>query len=80
MTPQETFEYKIKWKPNAWKHFIDPDADVWSKTWCRSHLEKRSWSFEPYAREDDWHMMLFQNKHDYMHFKSEYESRFPTKA
>ena len=76
MTPQEQFEYKNKWRPNAWTCFIDPDADVWAKTWCRKHLERPEWAFESYARPDDWHQMLFHNRGDFMSFKAAYNLEF----
>lgn len=72
MTPQEVFEYKQSWLANAWSSYIDPDADVWAKDWCRRHTTREEWSFTKHARQDDWHMILFHNKSDWMAFKAAY--------
>jgi len=72
MTPQEIFEHKSKWRSNGWTCWVDPDADVWTKVWCKRHVPKQSWSFQPYDREDDWHSVSFEFREDYEYFKSSY--------
>ena len=76
MTPQEIFEYKTQWRNNAWSMYIDPDADVFTKDWCRRNVERQDWSFEKYARQDDWHLILFHYRSDYNAFKANYYMNF----
>lgn len=79
MTPLEITEYKRSWRADAWSTYIDPDADIWTKDWCRRHLEKKSWSFNPYAREDDWHKIMFEHEADLILFKADYNEKYRVK-
>ena len=79
MTPQEIADHKMKWKPLSWNLFIDPDADVWAKNYAKRNFEKQSWGFQPYARQDDWHVMQFEHHSDFCSFKEAYEERFTKK-
>lgn len=76
MTPQEISEYKAKWKNNAWSWYIDPDADIFAKDWCRRNLEKKDWSFESHARPDDWHKIMFREHHMLHLFQGHYRLNF----
>jgi len=79
MTPQEAFEFKKKWLPNAWSCHIDPDSDIWAKDWCRrNNIPRWNWSFTKHARQDDWHMILFHDKSDFMSFKAAYNLEHKT--
>jgi len=78
MTPQEIAEYKARWKSNSWSCFVDPDADVWSKDWCRRYVPREDWSFDKFARQDDWHKVLFHFQTDMMAFKAAYNLEHKT--
>jgi len=49
MTPQEIFEYKNRWKPNAYQVDVHSDLDVQCKDWCRKNLERWQWSMDTYT-------------------------------
>ena len=49
MTPIEIFEYKNKWKPNAFVVDVHSDLDVQCKTWCRKNLNRWEWSMDTYT-------------------------------
>ena len=49
MTPQEIFEYKNKWKPDAFVVDVHSDLDVQCKDWCRKNLNRWEWSMDTYT-------------------------------
>jgi hypothetical protein len=49
MTPQEIFEYKNRWKPNAFVVDVHSDLDVQCKDWCRKNLNRWEWSMDTYT-------------------------------
>lgn len=75
MTPQEIFEYKKRWSSTAVGQYIDPDADIWAKDWCRRNLQRHQWTFNKFARQDDWHHISFENPQDYIEFSKAYDNR-----
>lgn len=79
MTPQEIFEYKNSWRADSWSSYIDPDADIWVKDWCRRNLPREEWSFVSNARQDDWHQIFFHFQSDWMGFKEAYNEKFRVK-
>lgn len=48
MTPQEQFEYKLRWKPG---YVVRLHSDVVDrgKTWCRRQLERHQWSMSEWT-------------------------------
>jgi hypothetical protein len=67
MTPQEIFEYKCAWKPNAYVVNVHSDLDIQCKDWCRRHLQRHEWSMDTYTYvyahtfyfEHDLHAKMF---------------------
>ena len=49
MTPQEIFEYKNKWKPDAFVVDVHSDLDVKCKDWCRKNLNRWEWSMDTFT-------------------------------
>lgn len=49
MTPQEIFEYKNNWKPEAFTVDIHSDLVVQCKDWCRKNLKRWQWSMDTYT-------------------------------
>jgi hypothetical protein len=49
MNPQDIFEYKLKWKPNAYIVHVHSDLDVQCKSWCRRYLQRFEWSMDTYT-------------------------------
>lgn len=49
MTPQEVFDYKNKWKPNATIVDVHSDLAVKCKDWCRKNLARQQWSMDTYT-------------------------------
>lgn len=49
MTPQEQFEYKNKWKPNAFVVDVHSDLHIQCKDWCRKNLNRWEWSMDTYT-------------------------------
>ena len=43
MTPQEIFDYKMRWKPGHTVRLHSDAVDI-GKTWCRRQLESYQWS------------------------------------
>jgi len=48
-TPQEIFDHKQSWRPNAYRVRLHSDLDVRGKDWCRRHLERWEWSMDTYT-------------------------------
>jgi hypothetical protein len=59
MTPQEIFEYKLRWKP-GFAVALHSDLDVRGKAWCRRALEQHQWSFTPWTGVYE-HTFYFEN-------------------
>lgn len=49
MTPQETFEYKLKWKPRAYTVRVHSDLATECKDWCRRNCNRWEWSCDTYT-------------------------------
>lgn len=73
MTPQETFEYKNRWRADAFVVNVDRYYDVAGKKWCRSHIERHQWIFDKFACPDDSHNFLFENQEHAIAFKKYYD-------
>lgn len=73
MTPQEQFDYKRRWLPDAWVVTVNQDWDWIGKDWCRKNLERHQWSFKKYANPDDSHNFLFESEDNARQFKLYYE-------
>ena len=48
MTPQEQFEYKLKWKP-GYSVRLHSDLVDRGKDWCRRHAERHQWSMSEWT-------------------------------
>ena len=61
MTPQEIFEYKMKWQPG---HLVALHSDYADrgKLWCRKNLERHQWAFDSYTAPYE-HTFRFQHPH-----------------
>lgn len=80
MTPQETFEYKQRWKP-GYSVQVDIDSDWWGKTYCRKHLQRYEWTFAKYTRPDDSHTFAFEQKEfaeKFFQAYNQHNPKFPT--
>ena len=70
MTPQEIFEYKMRWAPG----YIVPvhsDKDWECKQWCRKNIERHKWSFDSFTDVYE-HTFRFETKHDASMFRNEF--------
>jgi len=61
MTPQEIFEYKLKWAP-GYIVSIHSDLDWEAKKWCRAHLGQWQWVHESYT---DVYEHTYRFEHQY---------------
>lgn len=66
-TPQNVYEYKMKWLPDATRVRIH-DFRVAQK-WCKENLFLQDWHINKYHYPDDTHDMLFKNPQEAMLFK-----------
>ena len=71
-SPQEIFDYKCQWKPNAYYAVVERYSDVWAKMWCRNNLDRHQWSFEKFANPDDSHLVLFETESAKNSFENDY--------
>jgi len=66
MTPQEVFEYKLKWKPG---HTVRLHSDLHTrgKDWCRRHLERQRWSMSIWTDvyEHTFHFERLEDANDF---------------
>ena len=58
-TPQDIFEYKLKWKDKASVVPFHSDIHWWAKDWCRKNLQRWQWSMTTYTAPYE-HTMLFE--------------------
>ena len=49
MSPQEIFEYKLKWKPDSFQFPVHSDLHIECKDWCRKNLQRWEWSMDAYT-------------------------------
>jgi hypothetical protein len=50
MTPQEIFEYKLKWhKTSSSIVKVHSDLEYEAKRWCRLNLKQHQWDFSKYT-------------------------------
>lgn len=67
-TPQDVFEYKTKWKPEAEVVNIRGNLDK-AQAWCKTHLYMQDWDIIRHAMPDDSHNVLFKNAKEAMLFR-----------
>jgi len=60
MSPLEIFEYKQRWKPNAYSVRLHSDLDWQGKDWCRKNLERHQWSMDTYTNVYE-HTFFFED-------------------
>ena len=62
MTPQEIFEYKMRWSP-GYSVPIHSDLDWKAKDWCRKNMDRHRWSMDTWTNNYE-HTFRFERKHD----------------
>jgi hypothetical protein len=67
MTPQEIFEYKMRWAPGI-PVSIHSDHHVQAKDWCRKNIGRHQWSMETYTDVYE-HTFRFEQPHHANKFK-----------
>lgn len=72
MTPQQIFEYKSKWIPNATSVDVHSDLAVKCKDWCRKNLERHQWSMNSYTAVYS-HTFHFENPLSAKNFTEEFQ-------
>mgnify|MGYP007055468858 FL=1 len=72
MTPQKIFEYKNKWKPNAFVVDVHSDLDVQCKDWCRKNLNRWDWSMDTYTYVYS-HTFYFEEEQAAEEFKEKFK-------
>jgi len=72
MTPQEIFEYKMRWKPNAFVIDVHSDLDIQCKDWCRKNLNRWEWSMDTYTYVYS-HTFYFEEEQAADEFKRKFE-------
>ena len=71
MTPQEIFEYKLRWhkiSSNIVKVHSDLEFDA--KRWCKTNLKQHQWDFSKYtaAYEDTFYFETAEMKDNFERF------------
>ena len=69
MTPQEQFEYKLKWKP-GYSVRLHSDLVDRGKDWCRRHTERHQWSMSEWT---DVYEHTFHFEHEIVALKFQAE-------
>lgn len=72
MTPQEIFDYKLKWRPGH-KVDVHSDLDIRCKDWCRRRLNRWEWSMDTYTDVYS-HSFYFEHQEHADEFQSEFDS------
>ena len=67
MTPQEIFEYRMRWKSSFYV-VIHSDMEYNAKIWCRSNLKPHLWKMRKWTGIYE-HTMLFEDNDDAQQFK-----------
>jgi hypothetical protein len=58
LTPQEIFEYKLRWRPGTACH-LHSDLFFEGREWCKEHLPKKAWHFETWT-DNYQHTFFFE--------------------
>lgn len=72
MTPQERFEYKLKWmRIGSNSVEIHSDLEFDAKQWCKKNIEQHQWNFIKYTDvyEDTF---MFESEEIAMKFEKEF--------
>lgn len=70
MTPQEIFDYKLRWKP-GYEIALHSDLDIQGKSWCRRNLEPHKWSFTAWTAVYE-HSFFFEDTATAQQFEMEF--------
>lgn len=70
MTPQEIFEYKLRWAPGILVS-IHSDHHVKAKDWCRKNIGRHEWAMESYTNVYE-HTFRFEHQHHANKFKEHF--------
>jgi hypothetical protein len=70
MTPQEVFDYKLRWKPG---HGVALHSDLYveGKSWCRRNLQPHKWSFTAWTAVYE-HSFYFEDINTAQQFEVEF--------
>ena len=63
MTPQEIFEYRNKWRPNAHSVPVHSDLEQKCRNWCRDNVKPEQWHCSRYT-DVYQHHFLFETAED----------------
>lgn len=72
LTPQQLFDYKQNWRPNAYCVRIHSDLADRAKWWCRKNLERSQWSMDTWTDVYE-HTFLFKDDMDKEAFTEEFK-------
>lgn len=78
MTPQELFEYKMRWKPNGYQVSLHSDLDWQGKDWCRKNIERHQWSMDTWT-DVYAHTFFFESKEHAESFADSFDPKFITR-
>jgi hypothetical protein len=59
MTPQEIFEYKMRWQPGTACH-LHSDLFFEGRDWCKENLPKKGWHLQTHT-DIYWHTFYFEH-------------------
>ena len=70
MTPQELFEYKLRWKPGVTVD-VHSDLHIQCKDWCRRNMQRWEWGMDTwtYVYSHSYH---FETQEKADKFKTEF--------
>lgn len=62
MTPQEVFDYKLKWMPG---YTVRLHSDLWTRgqTWCSKFMDKHKWNTTKWTNAYE-HTFHFEEEED----------------
>lgn len=70
MTPQELFEYKLRWKPGVTVD-VHSDLHIQCKDWCRRNMQRWEWGMDTWTYVYS-HSYYFETQEKADEFKTEF--------
>jgi hypothetical protein len=71
MTPQEIFDYKLKWSNNAHEVQVHSDLFYECYAWCKKNAEQWEWSYQKYT-DVYAHTFYFESKEKSLEFYKDF--------